>query len=277
MLGVTLVLWSVASLGLSAKCPGFPDVECREPNNCRKQSKDWALQPLPISGYAVFQIKVPQFRRQRTKEIVIGLFGSIVPNATYNFGQFAAGGIKVGGKVYRYQGTPFHRIQKNELMFGGDVRNKDGSGHLTATGAFSQKPDNFYISNYGKGWVGMKELGAEFNHNISSQFFISLTNDRKALHVLNQYPILHLGKVVKGFGLIDRINNRADMRFVNGAIPLDKKKDAFGQPLLRPKGGDIVITKSSYVDLQTGIKRGYPKYTFNRPAKGCLSGRWPRK
>lgn len=270
-----LLLFFACGVGpsLGARCENFPDVECREPNGCRKGRSDAELQALPISGYVTFRIAVPQFRRQRTKEIVIGLLGSIVPSAAYNFGQLAAGGVQLKGKrAYKYEGTPFHRIDKDHSISGGDVVFQNGSGSITANGSFAQPPDNFFVSNYGKGWVGMVENGPQYNHSIGCQFFITLTNSRKKLDLLNKQPILNLGRVIRGFELLERINDKAGRSWGSGKIRLDTSMD----PILkvkrnRPRDGDISISRSRYVSLEDGAKKGWPRHAFNRPAKGCLS------
>lgn len=243
-------------------------------------TEDWPRGELEMTGEVEFTLDIPQFRGKRqTAEITIGLFGKHVPYTVANFAQLAAGGILVNkedtnGKITRetlsYRGTPFHRLDKDVSMQGGDVVYKDGTGSITIYNSSAMFPENYALSNYGKGWVGMIHNGYAANYSIGCQFYICMSNNRSVLHMLNQQPFVVFGKVLKGMEDLDRINDRIGARW--GGIKLNETVDPLtGYPVNRPLE-DIVIKKSEFKQYPEGRE----KRTTNTPSSGSLVGEWPR-
>jgi len=242
-------------------------------------TEDWPDFDLKLTGEVKFTLDIPQFRgRRQSADITIGLFGDHVPYTVANFAQLAAGGILVNkvnedGETEQatlsYRDTPFHRMDKDISIQGGDVVYKDGSGSITIYNSSAMLPENYVLSNYGKGWVGMIHNGYASNFSIGCQFYICMSNNRSILHALNQQPFVVFGKVLRGMEHLDRINSRIDARW--GGIPLNTTLDPLtGFPVNRPLE-DITITESSY----TAYPESSTKTTTNSPSSGSLVGEWP--
>jgi cyclophilin family peptidyl-prolyl cis-trans isomerase len=248
-----------------------------EQKQLQYMAEDWPVHPLRMTGEVVFTIEAPQLRGNRGKfDIKIGLFGLHVNYTALNFAQLAAGGIlvtKEGGstEVLSYRDTPFHRIEKDISIQGGDIVFQDGTGSITIYNASAIAAENYDLSNYGKGWVGMVHNGPEGGYSIGCQFYICMSNNRTVLHALNHQPFVVFGKVIEGFDKLQFINDRIGAKW--NAIELDETiVPETGYPLNRPKP-DIKIVDSRYVEYP-GDKE---LTTTNTPSEGTLFGEWPKE
>ncbi|AFZ78937.1 peptidyl-prolyl cis-trans isomerase protein, putative [Theileria equi strain WA] len=130
---------------------------------------------LLLSIYHVYAYTVTHrvtFEIQKDNEyignIVLGLYGSVVPKTVKNFVQFCKG-YEYKGKHYSYVGVPFHRIIPNFMIQGGDVVNQNGTGSISIFGQ-TFDDENFTIKHSKRGLIAMANRGP---HTNGSQFFIT--------------------------------------------------------------------------------------------------------
>lgn len=129
-------------------------------------------------------------------EIELELFDDIVPLTSKNFRVLASKGVN--NKSYR--NSIFHRVIKNFMIQGGDIMNSDGTGSVSIFGN-QFEDENFKIKHDQKGLLSMANSGPNTN---GSQFFITT---EVANHLDNKHVVF--GKVVKGYNVIDKIENLA--------------------------------------------------------------------
>ncbi|OQR90074.1 peptidyl-prolyl cis-trans isomerase [Achlya hypogyna] len=127
-----------------------------------------------------------QIGNTEPEKVVVEVAKDIVPATAANFLRLAADG---------YKNTPFHSVQKNQFIVGGDISAGNGTGNAGNT-----FPDeNFALRFTEPGVLGMANAGVNTN---GSQFFITLA------------PMAHLngrnvafGKVVEGMDVVRKVEN----------------------------------------------------------------------
>lgn len=129
-------------------------------------------------------------------EIELELFDDIVPLTSKNFRVLASKGVNNKS----YKNSIFHRVIKNFMIQGGDIMNRDGTGSVSIFGN-QFEDENFKIKHDQKGLLSMANSGPNTN---GSQFFITT---EVANHLDNKHVVF--GKVVKGYNVIDKIENLA--------------------------------------------------------------------
>lgn len=129
-------------------------------------------------------------------EIELELFDDIVPLTCKNFRVLAGKGVNNKS----YKNSIFHRVIKNFMIQGGDIMNGDGTGSISIFGN-QFEDENFKIKHNQKGLLSMANSGPDTN---GSQFFITT---EAVNHLDNKHVVF--GKVVKGYNVIDKIENLA--------------------------------------------------------------------
>ncbi|ETV74993.1 hypothetical protein H257_10597 [Aphanomyces astaci] len=125
------------------------------------------------------------------EKVVVELASDIVPATADNFSQLVTSG--------KYKNTPFHLVQKNQYVTGGDITAGNGKGGVTASGARHFDDENFALRYTEAGVLGMANSGVNTN---GSQFFIT----SKPMPHLNGRNVA-FGKVVEGMDVVRKIEN----------------------------------------------------------------------
>ena len=87
-----------------------------------------------------------------------------------NFETLCGDGFKREGdeRVYSYNGTRIHRINKSFMLQAGDIINQDGTGSISIYGD-TFDDENFDLKHYDEQWVSMANNGPNTN---GCQFFV---------------------------------------------------------------------------------------------------------
>lgn len=128
--------------------------------------------------------------------VEIELFDDIVPLTAKNFRTLATKGVNNKS----YKNSIFHRVIKNFMIQGGDIINQDGTGSISIFGQ-QFEDENFQLKHTSKGLLSMANSGPNTN---GSQFFITT---ELTPHLDNKHVVF--GKVVKGYDVIEKIENLA--------------------------------------------------------------------
>ena len=158
------------------------------------------MQPM-VTHEVTFRISIGN---QIVGDIIIGLFGEIVPYTVRNFYVLAnrQNSNRYDSRTLGYLGSPFHRIIRNFMIQGGDFTNGDGTGGNSIWNR-DFKDENFILKHYGPGWVSMANAGEDTN---GSQFFIS-TSERPLDFLDNKHVVF--GKVISGMETVRIIENQS--------------------------------------------------------------------
>lgn len=132
-------------------------------------------------------------------DIVIELYGSVVPNTTFNF-RGLSDGVKAlmpneenkkNAVTVGYKDKPFHRIISDFMMQGGDVLPEIGPFSLFG---YKFDDENFWLKHDRPGRLSMANSGSDSN---ASQFFITFKSlpDLDGKHVV-------FGQVIQGMDVL---------------------------------------------------------------------------
>lgn len=105
-----------------------------------------------------------KFGNYKTKRLVIGLFGDVMPKATANFVSLCGGGD------VSYAGTTFYRVISDMTIQGGAIGSSSGKSSTSAV----LQPDNFSIKHTKAGLVSAVRNN---DGSIDSRFFIQTADD----------------------------------------------------------------------------------------------------
>ena len=133
-------------------------------------------------------------------QIIIGLFGKVVPKTAENFRGLCTGeyGLSADRFPMDYSGTTIFRVLPEFLVQGGDFMYNNGTG---GESIYVRKfmDENFDLSHKGPGTVSMANSGPNSN---SSQFFITV---QAALFLDFKYVVF--GEVLQGMDVLEKITH----------------------------------------------------------------------
>ncbi|KAK1741351.1 peptidyl-prolyl cis-trans isomerase, cyclophilin type [Skeletonema marinoi] len=122
---------------------------------------DPSVDPPKITNKVYLDIK---FGNYKTKRMVIGLFGDVMPKTTENFLSLCSNGD------VSYAGTTFYRVISDMTIQGGAIGSSSGKSSSSAV----LQPDNFNIKHTKAGLVSAVR---NKNGSIDSRFFIQTKDD----------------------------------------------------------------------------------------------------
>ncbi|ANZ77943.1 BA75_04786T0 [Komagataella pastoris] len=183
------------------------------------------IEEPPYTHFVTFHITQDD---QPLGDLVLGLYGSVVPKTVENFYQLAA--MTPG---YGYNGSLFHRVIEDFMIQGGDFTSGDGRGGHSIYGKNrGDFPDeNFILKHDRLGRLSMANSGKDSN---GSQFFITA----KATSWLDGKHVV-FGQLVDGFDVFSSIiktptNNsdkpKADIMIKNATVREADESDIKAEP-----------------------------------------------
>ncbi|OQS06238.1 peptidyl-prolyl cis-trans isomerase [Thraustotheca clavata] len=134
-----------------------------------------------------------QIGNTEPEKVVVEIASDIVPKTAANFMSLCAGENGIG-----YKNTPFHTIQKNQYVTGGDIVAGNGTGNQSSFGGYFAD-ENFALRFTEAGVLGMANAGVNTN---GSQFFITL----QAMPHLDGRNVA-FGKVVEGLDVVRKVES----------------------------------------------------------------------
>merc|ERR1711993_48388 len=173
-------------------CMGGSSSQTAQSKQAGFQNRQGGLDPR-ISSVAFVTVSIGG--RDETEDIIIGLYGNVVPRTARNFYELCRGDNQGLSLV----GSPFHRVIPNFMIQGGDFTRGDGRGGKSIYGnKFAD--ENFQLRHTGPGDLSMANSGPDTN---GSQFFITV---RKTSWLDNKHVVF--GKVVEGMDVVNTIVNQ---------------------------------------------------------------------
>eukprot|EP01018_Ginkgo_biloba_P009352 Gb_22392 [translate_table: standard] len=133
--------------------------------------------------------------------IVVELYADVVPKTAENFRALCTGEKGIAphtGAPLHYKGVPFHRVNRNFMIQGGDISAHNGSGGESIYG-MNFEDENFILKHERKGMLSMANSGPNTN---GSQFFITMT---RTSHLDGKHVVF--GKILKGKGVVRAIEH----------------------------------------------------------------------
>jgi len=156
------------------------------------QNRQGGLDPR-ISSVAFVTVSIGG--RDETEDIIIGLYGNVVPRTARNFYELCRGDNQGLSLV----GSPFHRVIPNFMIQGGDFTRGDGRGGKSIYGE-KFRDENFQIKHTKPGLLSMANSGPDTN---GSQFFITVA---KTPWLDNKHVVF--GEVLQGMDIVNKIVNQ---------------------------------------------------------------------
>jgi len=156
------------------------------------QNRQGGLDPR-ISSVAFVTVSIGG--RDETEDIIIGLYGNVVPRTARNFYELCRGDNQGLSLV----GSPFHRVIPNFMIQGGDFTRGDGRGGQSIYGE-KFRDENFQIKHTKPGLLSMANSGPDTN---GSQFFITVA---KTPWLDNKHVVF--GEVLQGMDIVNKIVNQ---------------------------------------------------------------------
>merc|ERR1712020_678772 len=156
------------------------------------QNRQGGLDPR-ISSVAFVTVSIGG--RDETEDIIIGLYGNVVPRTARNFYELCRGDNQGLSLV----GSPFHRVVPDFMIQGGDFTRGDGRGGASIYGD-NFDDENFDLKHTSPGILSMANSGPDTN---GSQFFITVV---ETSWLDNKHVVF--GKVITGMDVVNAIVNQ---------------------------------------------------------------------
>merc|ERR1712077_112755 len=173
-------------------CMGGSSSQTAQSKQAGFQNRQGGLDPR-ISSVAFVTVSIGG--RDETEDIIIGLYGNVVPRTARNFYEVCRGDNQGLSLV----GSPFHRVIPNFMIQGGDFTRGDGRGGKSIYGN-KFEDENFQLTHTGPGILSMANSGKDTN---GSQFFITVA---KTAWLDGKHVVF--GKVSRGMDVVNNVVNQ---------------------------------------------------------------------
>eukprot|EP00927_Polykrikos_kofoidii_P041044 TRINITY_DN34974_c0_g2_i1.p1 TRINITY_DN34974_c0_g2~~TRINITY_DN34974_c0_g2_i1.p1 ORF type:complete len:450 (-),score=101.35 TRINITY_DN34974_c0_g2_i1:224-1507(-) len=145
--------------------------------------------------------------KRKLGQIVLELFGDVVPKTVENFRALCTGERGLGavsGKPLHYKGCVFHRIIAGKVVQGGDITKGNGQGgesiyNQDGDGTFPD--ESFKLRHDRPGLISMAHKGNQAGKNCSQFFFTSKESPKfDGKHVV-------FGRVIAGLDILSKLES----------------------------------------------------------------------